>query len=139
MATSGISISISTSSNRTFSFPEYGFQSSSSSKGFRSLSPWCVVRVTQKTENYRSSNEVIAILNKLRSDIEQYQPPQNTQSGSIVFFYNPNLDSFSADDFIENNLKASWSVESKDDVKVLYLTHRFIAKENMYEELYKEL
>jgi DNA helicase II / ATP-dependent DNA helicase PcrA len=95
------------------------------------------LKLVQKTENYRSSKEVIAILNKLRSDIQQYQPPQNTQSGSVIFFYNPNPVSFSADDFIENNLKARWSIESKDEVKVLYLTHRFIAKENRYEELYQ--
>ena len=95
------------------------------------------LKLFPKKENYRSSKEVIGLLNKLRSDIEQYQATQNTQSGNIGFFYNPNPVSFSADNFIENNLKARWRIESKDEVKVLYLTHRFIAKENRYEELYQ--
>lgn len=95
------------------------------------------LKLFPKRENYRSSKEIIGLLNKLRSDIEQYQATQNTQSGNIEFFYHPNPVSFSADNFIENNLKTMWSIESQDEIKVLYLTHRFIAKENRYEELYK--
>ena len=89
----------------------------------------------QKTENYRSSEEVIDLLNKLRSDIEQYQPPQNRRTGKIAFYYLPDPNGFNANEFIESNLKDKWSIESIENVKVLYPTHRFIAKEKQYEEL----
>ena len=89
----------------------------------------------QKRENYRSSKEVVDLLNKLRSDIKQYQPPQNRRTGKIAFYYSPNPTGFNANDFIQSNLKDNWSIESIGNVKVLYLTHRFIAKEKQYEEL----
>lgn len=34
-------------------------------------------------------------------------------------------------------MKDKWRLGSIEDVKILYLTHRFIAKENAYEELYQ--
>ncbi len=91
--------------------------------------------IIKKTENYRSSKEVIDLLNKLRSDIEQYQPPQNRRTGKIAFYYSPNPNGINANDFIQSNLKDKWPIESIENVKVLYLTHRFIAKEKQYEEL----
>ena len=93
------------------------------------------LELIQKTENYRSSKEVINLLNKLRSDIKQYQPPQNRRTGQIAFYHFPNSSGFNANDFIQSNLKDKWQIESIENVKVLYLTHRFIAKEKQYEEL----
>lgn len=95
------------------------------------------LKLIQKTENYRSSKEVIELLNKIRSDIQQYQPPTNTRRGEILFFHKLDTTDFSANDFIEQHLKDRWKLYSVDDVKILYLTHRFIAKENEYEELYQ--
>ena len=89
----------------------------------------------KKKENYRSSKEVIDLLNKLRCDIEQYQPPQNRRTGKIAFYYLANADGFNANEFFQNKLKDEWPIESIDNAKVLYLTHRFIAKERQYEEL----
>ena len=89
----------------------------------------------QKTENYRSSKEVIDLLNKLRSDLKQYQPPHNRRTGKVAFYYLLNPSEFNANDFIQSNLKDKWPKESIENVKVLYLTHRFIAKEKQYEEL----
>lgn len=95
------------------------------------------LKLIQKTENYRSSKEVIELLNKIRSDIQQYQPPTNTRKGEILFFHKSDTTNFSAKLFIEEHLKDKWKLYSADDVKILYLTHRFIAKENEYEELYQ--
>ena len=95
------------------------------------------LKLIQKTENYRSSKEVIELLNKIRSDIQQYQPPTNTRKGEILFFHKSDTTNFSAKLFIEQHLKDEWKLYSADDVKILYLTHRFIAKENEYEELYQ--
>lgn len=95
------------------------------------------LKLIRKTENYRSSKEVIELLNKMRDDIQQYQPPTNNNRGTIQFFYKSNATEFSAKDFIQQYLKGQWQLVSVDEVKILYLTHRFIAKENRYEELYK--
>ncbi len=95
------------------------------------------LKLIQKTENYRSSKDVIELLNKIRSDIQQYQPPTNTRRGKILFFHKSDTTNFSAKLFIEQHLKDKWKLYSVDDVKILYLTHRLIAKENGYEELYQ--
>ncbi len=89
----------------------------------------------QKTENYRSSKEVIELLNKLREDIQQYQPEVNKRTGSISFYYCPKADEFNVNNFFLENLKGRWNAASINDIKILYLTHRYIAKENKYEEL----
>lgn len=104
-------------------------------KGVGEIPPeYGLVRI-QKTENYRSSKEVIELLNKLRSDIRQYQPPQNKRTGRIDFYYFLNPTEFNANDFIQSNCKGRWPIYSIENAKVLYLTHRFIAKEKQYEEL----
>lgn len=95
------------------------------------------LKLIQKTENYRSSKEIIELLNKIRSDIQQYQPPTNTRRGEILFFHKLDTNDFSAKGFIEQHLKDRWALYSADKVKILYLTHRFIAKENEYKELYQ--
>ena len=95
------------------------------------------LKLIQKTENYRSSNEIIELLNKIRSDIQQYQPPTNTRRGEILFFHKLDTNKFNAKGFIEQHLKDRWELDSADKVKILYLTHRYIAKENEYEELYQ--
>lgn len=95
------------------------------------------LKLIQKTENYRSSKEIIELLNKIRSDIQQYQPSTNTRIGKILFFHRLNTNEFSAKGFIDQHLKQRWALDSADKVKILYLTHRFIAKENKYEELYQ--
>lgn len=95
------------------------------------------LKLIQKTENYRSSKEIIELLNKIRSDIQQYQPPTNTRRGEILFFHKLDTNEFNAKGFIEQHLKDRWKLDSADKVKILYLTHRYIAKENEYEELYQ--
>lgn len=95
------------------------------------------LKLIQKTENYRSSKEVIELLNKIRKDIQQYQPPANTRLGETLFFHKMNTIDFTAKVFIEKQLRYKWKLKSADEVKILYLTHRFIAKENKYEELYQ--
>lgn len=89
----------------------------------------------QKTENYRSSKQVVELLNKLRTDIEQYQPENNNRLGKIAFYYQQNAETFNVNSFIQSNLQGKWGIATIDDIKVLYLTHRYIAKENRYEDL----
>ncbi len=95
------------------------------------------LKLIKKEENYRSSKEVIDLLNKLRTDLQQFQPPNNKRRGETIFFHRVSSDSFNAKEFIECTLTARWRLSSTEDVKTLYLTHRFIAKENDYEDLYQ--
>ena len=96
-----------------------------------------ILEKIKKEENYRSSIEVISLLNKIRIDIRQYQPEKNKQTGNIEFYYQPDINTLNSKNFIENNLIAKWCLEKSEDVKVLYLTHRLIAKENQYYEFYE--
>ena len=93
------------------------------------------LKLIKKMENFRSSKEVIELLNKLRTDIQQYQPEKNKRVGSIAFYYIKNPDDFSIENILKNNLLGKWNVASIDNIKILYLTHRYIAKENQYEDL----
>ena len=83
-----------------------------------------------KEENFRSSINVINLLNKIRTNLTQ--KPQTDKQGQISFIYNCN-------DF-ENGL--SFINEHKlldvnNDYKSLFLTHRTIAKKNGFESLYQ--
>jgi len=93
------------------------------------------LELIQKTENYRSSKEVINLLNNIRDDIKQVQPPMNKRRGQTSFYYLPNA-LINISSFIDTRLKDSWKIDSLN-IKVLFLTHRYIAKENGYEELYQ--
>lgn len=85
-------------------------------------------RKINKIENFRCSKEVIKILNLLREDIKQI-PQENNLEGKVKFYYNPNnnnkIDSIINDDFPES------------EFKVLYLTHKSIAKEEKYSTIFK--
>lgn len=91
-----------------------------------------------KRENYRCSVSVINLLNKIRDDITQVPTGENKNiEGSCSFYFKDKSD-FKINDFIESELKTRIGIhDDKSNLKILYLTHRFIAKENGYEELYE--
>lgn len=93
-------------------------------------------RITKK-ENYRCSVSVINLLNKIRDDIEQFPAGRNKDiEGSCTFYQKSNAD-FNLEGFISETLKLKFELANDlYNLKVLYLTHRLIAKENGYEELY---
>lgn len=90
-----------------------------------------------KSENYRCSVSVINLLNKIRDDIQQFPAGKNKDiGGSCTFYQKPNAD-FNLESFISDKLKSKFGLtDDSYNLKVLYLTHRLIAKENGYEELY---
>lgn len=94
-------------------------------------------RIT-KSENYRCSVSVINLLNKIRDDIEQIPSGTNKYiEGSCTFYQKPNAD-FNLRTFVSDELKSKLGlVDDFHNLKVLYLTHRLIAKENDYQELYE--
>lgn len=93
-----------------------------------------------KEENYRCSISVIDLLNNLRDDIKQYPAGKNQDIIGSCSFYQVEQTTFNLDNFISSELKTK--IELNDDnsnLKVLYLTHKLIAKENGYLELYEHI
>ena len=91
----------------------------------------------QKEENYRCSIAVISLLNKIRTDIEQ-KPAGENLPGLAVYI---NLNSI--DDVGDAISKATKIVqddfgwpEVNGEAKILFLTHRLIARRAEYEKLW---
>lgn len=91
-----------------------------------------------KSENYRCSISVINLLNKIRDDIEQIPSGINKDIQGGCDFYQRYGSDFNLENFIFSELKSKLGLaDDLHDLKILYLTHRLIAKENGYEELYE--
>jgi len=92
-----------------------------------------------KTDNYRCSQKVIAVLNKLRSDL--YQKPAKidkygvigNKQGSAVFLYS-NYD-FDLSVLKKTTYTGNWDLLNPKETKLFFLTHKLIAKRNGWEEL----
>jgi DNA helicase-2/ATP-dependent DNA helicase PcrA len=94
--------------------------------------------VVVKEENYRCSQAVIAVLNRIRTDIEQYPAGQNAKGLAVYIRSPPPKDD---DDVVEKARALLWdkfglSLEGIEQ-KELFLTHRLIAKKAGYEGLLK--
>jgi len=95
------------------------------------------LKAITKLENYRCSVSVINLLNKIRNDIQQIPSGKNRDIHGNCNFYQANEDNFNLSGFIEDNLQDRFEIEeNRSNLKVLYLTHKLIARENGYEELY---
>ena len=90
------------------------------------------------TGNRRCSEQVIKVLNNLRSDIHQ-EPANNNHTGSVKFLYSSSELSIEA-------LKAKpyfkeWDFNNTEETRELYLTHRLIASKQHFNrllEIYRE-
>lgn len=87
-----------------------------------------------KKENYRSSIEVINLLNNIRDDIKQI-PSGIEKHGKCLFYYINNLDE-DVENFIEMKVYKDLGINKNDFVKKLYLTTASIAKKNDYSALH---
>ncbi|OQB12604.1 MAG: ATP-dependent DNA helicase PcrA [Firmicutes bacterium ADurb.Bin193] len=92
-----------------------------------------------KDENYRCSLEVINLLNKLRSDIEQRQSGEE-KHGRCVCYYINNTE-LDTEEFISSKIYHDLNITEDMEVKRLYLVTKSIAKRNGYlglHDLYDE-
>jgi DNA helicase-2/ATP-dependent DNA helicase PcrA len=81
--------------------------------------------VIVKPENRRCSRAVIDVLNRIRDDMQQL-PGADNVTGEALFVVSPGSDGFQrARDIL---LRRGWSLEPSE-TKLLFLTHRLIAKE----------
>jgi len=93
------------------------------------------LKLITKEENYRSSVEVINVLNKIRDDIQQI-PTGRKKSGKCLFYYvnDVNID---AEEFIDSNIYKDFDLVKSDKIKRLYLTTASIARKNNYIKLHE--
>lgn len=106
-------------------------------KGIGEISSIYNLKSITKLENYRCSVSIVNLLNKIRDDIQQIPSGKNMQIQGSCSFYQSNENDFNLSGFIETNLQDRFGIENdRSNLKVLYLTHKLIARENGYEELY---
>ncbi len=106
-------------------------------KGIGKISLEYNLKQITKSENYRCSKSVIKLLNKIRSDIEQFPAGTNKEVEGSCSFYQTNARNFSLNEFIKNKLQNKLNLDaSNSNLKILYLTHKLMARKNKYEELY---
>lgn len=86
-----------------------------------------------KDDNFRCSTEAIDLLNKIRADIRQCPAGEN-KKGRISFLYSMHND-FDLECLKTSDILLDWNFSDPKNTKVLFLTHRLIAKRLGFEEL----
>jgi len=92
-----------------------------------------------KDENYRCSFEVISLLNKLRSDIEQRQSGEEKHGRCVCYYVNDT--ELDTEKFISSKIYRELNITEEMETKRLYLVTKSIAKRNGYlglHDLYDE-
>ena len=90
----------------------------------------------KKEENYRCSKAVIEVLNKVRNDIKQI-PSGNNLDGAAVYVGLPGLNPESdVTQAALDKAREDFGLEIEGELKVLFLTHRLIARKAGYERLW---
>jgi len=106
-------------------------------KGIGEIPSTYNLKAITKVENYRCSVSVVGLLNKIRDDIQQVPSGNNREVQGSYSFYQASEDNFNLSEFIDSNLEDRFGIEEdRSNLKILYLTHRLLARENEYEELY---
>ena len=106
-------------------------------KGIGEIPSTYNLKAITKLENYRCSVSVVGLLNKIRDDIQQIPSGNNKEVQGSHSFSQASEDNFNLSEFIDSNLKDRFGIEDdRSNLKILYLTHKLIARENEYEELY---
>jgi len=107
-------------------------------KGIGEIPSTYNLKTITKLENYRCSIAVINLLNKIRDDIQQLPSGKNKEIQGSCGFYQASENDFNLNEFIDSDLKDRFGIkDDRSNLKVLYLTHRLIAKENEYSKLYE--
>jgi len=95
-----------------------------------------VLAIIKKEENYRCSKAVIALLNRIRSDIQQVAAGDNVE-GTACYV---NLSRLNSDaDVIaaaREAIQKGFNLHIEGEPKILFLTHRLIARKAGYEALW---
>ena len=94
-----------------------------------------IVKEVKKEDNYRCSEKVIELINKVRNDGIVQKAAKDNKIGNITFLYS-NRDNVNIKNIKqENTIFKDWDFSNTEETKELYLTHRLIAKEFEFEEI----
>ncbi|MGL4367349.1 MAG: UvrD-helicase domain-containing protein [Brevinemataceae bacterium] len=93
-----------------------------------------VVTNIPKEDNYRCSVSVINAINQLRLDDLTQQPAGDNLQGSTTFLYSTN--GLLSKDILSHSIFSDWNLDSSKLTKILYLTHRLIATEMGFPDLF---
>ena len=94
-----------------------------------------IVKEVKKEDNYRCSEKVIELINKVRNDGIVQKAAKDKKIGNITFLYS-NRDNVNIKNIKqENTIFKDWDFSNTEETKELYLTHRLIAKEFEFEEI----
>ncbi|KZD12392.1 DNA helicase II [Oceanibaculum pacificum] len=90
----------------------------------------------KKEENYRCSKTVIDVLNKIRDDIKQVPSGNNVKGAAVYVSLTGTTPEADITQAALNKAKADLGIEIDGELKVLFLTHRLIARKAGYEALW---
>jgi DNA helicase-2/ATP-dependent DNA helicase PcrA len=100
-----------------------------------------IVIEVPKQDNYRCSKKVIEFINKIRKDgIKQKPSLKNADGnilnseGSVSFLYSSQTD-FDLDGIKNQDIFTDWDFEDPQKTKILFLTHKLIAKRYGFENI----
>ena len=95
-----------------------------------------------KQDNYRCSQRVIDFINQIRTDGIQQQPALKDENGKIlnqegsVYFVYTNNHNISMEQVKKMDIFSDWDFKNPEETKELYLTHRLIASQNKFFNLF---
>ena len=88
-----------------------------------------------KDDNYRCSENVIKLINKLRNDGVVQKPANKNKLGSVKFLYSKKK--ITVAEIKKSHVFDEWDFNNIDDTKELYLTRTLIANEFGYSNLHE--
>lgn len=92
--------------------------------------------IIKKEENYRCSKTVIDVLNKIRDDIKQVPSGDNLTGAAVYVSLLGTAPEADITQAALDKAKANLGIEISGELKVLFLTHRLIARRAGYEALW---
>lgn len=96
-----------------------------------------------KQDNYRCSQRVIDFINQIRTDGIQQQPALKDENGKIlnqegsVYFVYTNNHNISMEQVKKMDIFSDWNFKNPKETKELYLTHKLIAGQNKFFNLFE--
>lgn len=92
--------------------------------------------IIKKEENYRCSETVIDVLNRIRDDIKQVPSGDNVRGAAVYVSLAGTRSEADITQAALDKAKADLNIEIDGELKVLFLTHRLIARKAGYEALW---
>lgn len=91
----------------------------------------------KKGENFRCAKSVIGVLNRFRTDIEQFPAGTNVEGKAVYVGLSGKALPENGYQLASTKLEDAPEFEDPERCKVLFLTHRLIARRGGYESLYR--